>query len=70
MDKDILVEKFDLVDSPTYKQIKEFQLENILKLANSDIEPLVLKGMLKVIADTDKWKAEFLNEKKRLGGKT
>ena len=63
MNRDILVEKFDLVCSPAYKRIKELQLENILKLANSDIEPLVLKGMLKTIADTDKWETEFKKEK-------
>ena len=65
MNRDILVEKFDLVGSPAYKRIKELQLENILKLANSDIEPLVLKGMLKTIADTDKWETEFLIEQKK-----
>jgi hypothetical protein len=64
MNKNILVEKFNLVDSATYKRIKELQLENILRLANSDIEPLVLKGMLKNIADTDKWENEFMKEKR------
>lgn len=63
MNRDILVEKFELVCSPIYKRIRELQLENILKLANSDIEPLVLKGMLKTIADTDKWDSEFKKEK-------
>lgn len=66
MNKDILVEKFDLVGSPAYKRIRELQLENILKLANSDIEPLVLKGMLKTIADTDKWETEFHTEQRKL----
>lgn len=40
--------------------IKSYQLENIVKLANSDINPLILQGMLKLIADTDKWKSDFL----------
>ncbi len=66
MNKDILIDKFDLVDSATYKRIKELQLENILRLANTDINPLLIKGMLKNIADTDKWKLEFLNEQKKL----
>ncbi len=65
-DKDILVEKFNLLGSVEYQKIKSFQLENILKLANSDIEPLLLKGMLKNIADTDKWESEFWAEKKKL----
>jgi len=62
---DILAEKYNLICSNQYKQIKKFQLENILKLANSDIEPLLLKGMLKNIADTDKWENEFLIEKNK-----
>lgn len=66
MDKDILIEKFDLVTSSTYKRIKELQLENILRLANSDAEPLLIKGMLKNISDTDKWENEFLSVKKKL----
>lgn len=66
MDKDILIEKFDLVTSITYKRIKELQLENILRLANSDAEPLLIKGMLKNIADTDKWENEFLSVQRKL----
>lgn len=64
--KDILVEKFNLLGSVEYQKIKSYQLENILRLANSDIEPLILKGMLKNIADTDKWESEFLTEKRKL----
>ena len=66
MDRDILIEKFDLVTSITYKRIKELQLENILRLANSDAEPLLIKGMLKNIADTDKWENEFLSVQRKL----
>lgn len=66
MDKDILIEKFNLVTSNTYKRVKELQLENILRLANSDAEPLLIKGMLKNIADTDKWENDLLNEKRKL----
>ena len=66
MDKDILIEKFDLVTSITYKRIKELQLENILRLADSDAEPLLIKGMLKNIADTDKWENEFLSVQRKL----
>ncbi|MBR1775948.1 hypothetical protein IJ750_02600 [bacterium] len=65
MNKDTLVEKYDLIVSEQYLKIKSYQLENIVKLANSDINPLILQGMLKLIADTDKWKTDFLNEKKR-----
>lgn len=63
--KEILSEKLDLINSEIYSKIKSYQLENIVKLSNSDIDPLMLKGMLKVIFDTDKWRNEFINEKKR-----
>lgn len=66
MDKEILAKKYDLVCSSVYKQIKEFQLENIIRLANTDTNPLIIKGMLKNIADTDKWENEFLMEKRKL----
>ena len=64
-DKEILIKKYDLVVSDIYSQIKSFQIENIIRLANSDVEPLILKGMLKVLADTDKWETDFINERKR-----
>lgn len=59
------MQKYDLITSEDYSMIKSFQLENIVKLANSDINPLILQGMLKLIADTDKWKSDFFNERKR-----
>ena len=65
MNKDILTEKNDLISTEDYSKIKSYQLENILKLSNSEINPLILQGMLKVIADTDKWKSDFVNAKKR-----
>lgn len=65
MNKEILSEKYDLIESKEYSKIKSYQLENIVKLSNSDINPLILQGMLKLIADTEKWRNEFINEKKR-----
>lgn len=65
MNRDILAKKYDLITSENYSMIKSYQLENIIKLANSDINPLILQGMLKLIADTDKWKTDFINERKR-----
>lgn len=64
MNKEILVEKYDLVDSDIYSKIKSYQLDNIVKLSNSDINPLILQGMLKLIADTEKWRNEFNNVKR------
>lgn len=51
--------KADLVQTEQYKQIRQFQIDKIITLANSNIEPLELKGMLKLIAKTDCWKSEY-----------
>lgn len=37
-------------------------LENILALSNTQVDPLVIQGMLKNINDTDKWENEFERE--------
>jgi len=64
-DLKIIADKYNLICSDEYQAVRKLQLEHILSLVNSSIEPLVIKGMLKTIADTDKWKAEFLAEKKK-----
>ena len=51
--------KADLVNSMQYKKIRELQLNKCLELAKSEIEPLELKGMLKLIASTDSWTEQF-----------
>lgn len=55
--------KYDLVTSKEWYSIKQRMLENILQLSNSDISPLIIQGMLKVINDTDKWEDEYNREK-------
>lgn len=64
-DLKLIAKKYKLICSDEYKEIRKLQLDNILSLVNSSIEPLVIKGMLKTITDTDKWEAEFLAEKKK-----
>ena len=51
--------KYELVTSSQWLDMREFMLNRILELANTEINPLVIQGMLKVISDTDKWKDEF-----------
>ena len=55
--------KYELVTSSQWLDMREFMLNRILELANAEINPLVIQGMLKVISDTDKWKDEFNREK-------
>jgi hypothetical protein len=65
MDTDLIVEKYELVKSKEYQRIRQLQLELILQ--NRNIEPLELRGMLKLIAKTDEWENEFLKFKERKG---
>lgn len=55
--------KYELVTSSQWLEMREIMLNRILELANTEINPLVIQGMLKVISDTDKWKDEFNREK-------
>ncbi len=57
-----LIEKNNLVTGDDWKRIKTLMLENILALSNTQIEPLILQGMLKTINDTDKWENDFQRE--------
>lgn len=56
------IEKNNLVTGDDWKRIKTLMLENILALSNTQIEPLILQGMLKTINDTDKWESDFQRE--------
>ena len=44
-----------------YKEIRDLQIKKCLELSKSNIEPLELKGMMKLIATTDDWEKEFEN---------
>ena len=60
---DELVAKNDLVTSEEWSEIRRRMLDHIVNIANSEINPLIIQGMLKVISDTDKWKDEYDREK-------
>lgn len=62
---DILKEKAELVSGMEYRKIKDYQIEKIITLAISNIEPLELKGMLKLIAYTDSFKQEYEKKLKK-----
>lgn len=54
------------VASAEYQLIRNRQIEMIIGLANSNIEPLKLQGMLQLIAKTDTWQTEYDNKLKNL----
>lgn len=62
---DLLIEKRNIIISPTYKRLRDLQLQYILNLSNNSIDPLLVKGMLKLINDTDKWQDEYTREKSK-----
>lgn len=54
------------VASAEYQLIRNRQIEMIVGLASSNIEPLKLQGMLQLIAKTDTWQTEYDNKLKNL----
>lgn len=63
-EKELIAKKRNLLHSKDYQEIRTYQLNHIVSMGNSTVEPLVIKGMLKLINDTDKWEDEFLKAKK------
>jgi len=55
----------EAVDSAEYQLIRERQVEMIIGLAQSNIDPVELKGMMKLIAKTDTWRDEYDKELKK-----
>ena len=49
----------DLANSDVYELIKEQQIEMLLEFSCTNIEPLELKGMAKLIAKTGNWKKDY-----------
>ncbi|MEI7474696.1 MAG: hypothetical protein WCK67_07940 [bacterium] len=64
IDKELILKKRNLLISKEYQEIRTYQLNHIVNQANSTIDPLIIKGMLKLIADTDKWEDDFMRAKK------
>jgi hypothetical protein len=62
-EKDILIEKNNLVNSDEWKRIRDLQLDRIVTLSTGNTDPLIIVGMLRSIANTDKWREDFINRK-------
>lgn len=58
----ICKEKAALVKGETYAKIRMYQLNKIISLAKSSIDPLEIRGMLKLIADSDDWENQFIKK--------
>lgn len=51
--------KAELIKSSIYTEISNLQMKKCLELSKTDINPLELKGMLKLIANTNGWVGDF-----------
>lgn len=59
MDLNILKERADAVNSSQYSVTRNYALEMIVSLSSSNIEPLELKGMLRLINKIDQFPLEY-----------
>lgn len=59
MDLNILKTRAEAISSPQYAVIRNYALETIISLSSSSIEPLELKGMLKIINKIDQCNFEY-----------
>lgn len=60
---ELIIEKNNIINSLIYKRLRDLQLKYILDLSNHSIDPLLIKGMLKLINDTDRWADEYIKAK-------
>ena len=59
-----ITEKYELVQSPQWKKIREIELNHIVKLSAGNLDPLIIIGMLRNINSIDKWEEDFISKKK------
>lgn len=62
-EKEILIEKNNLVNSAEWQRIRKLQLDRIVNLSTGNTDSLIIVGMLRNIANTDKWSEEFNSKK-------
>lgn len=57
--------KCELAKSETWKEIRKSMLNNIVFLAGKSTDPIILKGMLKNICDTDAWVSDYIEAREK-----
>lgn len=58
-------DRFGLVSSDTYKELRRHQLDMIVDKARNNYEPLEIRGMLRLIGLTDEWREDFIKLKEK-----
>lgn len=63
---DELKRKYDLVDNEVYPKLRAEYLDFVVKQANTQLNPEILKGMLLLINESDKWEQNFISARKKI----
>lgn len=63
---DELKRKYDLIDNEVYPKLRAEYLDFVVKQANTQLNPEILKGMLLLINESDKWEQNFISARKRI----
>lgn len=66
---DELKRKYDLVDNEVYPKLRAEYLDFIVKQSGTNLNPEILRGMLLLINESDKWEANFMSERRKLDKK-
>lgn len=61
-----LKRKYDLVANENYTNLRAEYLDFIVKQANTQLNPEILKGMLLLINESDKWEQNFIAARKKI----
>lgn len=68
-DLDELKRKFDLIDNEVYPKLRAEYLDFIVKQSGTNLNPEILRGMLLLISESDKWESNFISERRKLDKK-
>ena len=63
---DEIKRKYDLIDNEVYPKLRTEYLNYIVGQANSQIPEGVLRGMLLLINESDKWEQNFISARKKI----
>ena len=66
---DELKRKYDLIDNEVYPKLRAEYLDFIVKQSGTNLNPEILRGMLLLINESDKWEANFMSERRKLDKK-
>ena len=60
-----LKRKYDLVANEVYPELRKEYLDYIVKQANTSLPEGILRGMLLLINESDKWETNFISARKK-----